>query len=62
MNRYKASFNGRTRGAIGVFEDFKDVLIDANSSEEAREKLYNDFDHISRLTLRVIRPERKVTK
>lgn len=50
MKNYRALFNGRVRGAIGVFEYF-DVMVEAENEEQARLRLYDKYDHIIGLTL-----------
>lgn len=50
MQRYHASFSGRTKGAIGIFQDF-DELLYANNDEDARLRLYDKYDHVNGLDL-----------
>jgi hypothetical protein len=42
---YLIKFNGRRKGAIGVFEDFE-VQVEANSKKQALNKLYENYEHI----------------
>lgn len=44
--KYKIKFIGRQIGAIGKFYNHT-VIVEANSEEEARLKLYDKFEHIS---------------
>ena len=50
MDKYRAVFNGRAVGAIGI-TDTVDVIVEANSLEEAHLKLYDKYEHILGLCL-----------
>jgi hypothetical protein len=52
MKHYLASFKGRLNGAIGTFERFSNIPVDAFNYEEARLKLYETYEHITDLTLK----------
>ena len=53
MKTYRATFYGRQLGAIGSFYPIYD-FIDADNEEKARIKLYDKYDHITRLTLKEV--------
>ena len=47
---YRCTFVGRKLGALGVCETVFET-VDADSPEEARLKLYENYEHISVLTI-----------
>ena len=44
--KYICTFQGRTIGAIGIFQRFR-VPVEADTEDAARLKLYDDYDHIT---------------
>ncbi len=48
MKKYMCTFSGRQKGAIGIFHRCSDV-VEAENPEQAREKLYDKWEHISGL-------------
>lgn len=46
MNIYKASFQGKFKGAIGISQKFNGVQVLAKNEDQALLKLYDDYDHI----------------
>lgn len=50
MNTYDITGSGRRVGAIGIFYKFK-LILHANNLEEANEKLYEKYEHISGLNI-----------
>jgi len=51
MKKYRFSFVGRQAGAIGIFYEIYDTYVCHNLSE-AKSLLYEDYEHISRLTIK----------
>lgn len=45
--RYTARFNGRFKGAIGIFHNHV-AEVEGENEEQARINLYNTHDHITR--------------
>lgn len=60
MTHYIAFFNGRLKGAIGIFHTCR-VEVSAETPEEARLKLYETHDHITALTLHPVDEEKPET-
>ena len=56
MKTYQAKFTGRTLGAIGIFYKIT-TTAKGNTEAEARENLYQHYEHLSGLTLKEI-PEK----
>lgn len=56
MKTYLARFNGRAKGAIGVFHPCE-TFIEAETEESARLKLYDTHEHITQLKIDLIRPQ-----
>ena len=52
MTTYNATFTGRTRGAIGKFYPIR-TTVSGENKEKARHNLYDRYEHISNLTLKV---------
>ncbi len=50
MAKFLCKFNGRRNGAIGKFYNFS-VIVEAETSEEANNKLYDTHEHISNLKI-----------
>jgi hypothetical protein len=50
MNKYKAKFTGRNAGADGIFYPIE-TTVAGTDAEDARLRLYDRFEHITRLTL-----------
>lgn len=50
MKKYRCRFNGRTKNAIGVFYPIE-VMIEAESFQEAHYKLYDDYEHLHGLVI-----------
>jgi hypothetical protein len=50
MKIYKVKFVGRHVGAIGAFVRFS-TTVKAETEEEAREKLYAEYEHIQNLEI-----------
>jgi len=50
MPRYQCSFNGRTKGAIGIFYRIS-VLVEAKDPEAAKWRLYETHEHITDLRI-----------
>lgn len=50
MTRYRCTFYGRTKGAIGIFY-WITVEVEAPDPEGARWMLYDTHEHIQRLTI-----------
>ena len=48
--KYQASFNGRRQGALGIFYHIFDT-VEAENKEAAELKLYEKWEHITRLSL-----------
>lgn len=56
MNRlYECTFNGRKAGAIGIFYNIYE-RVQAESKEQAEKKLYEQYEHITRLTITEVMP------
>ena len=43
--KYKITFSGKKRGAIGIFQQFEEIVC-ADNEEKAQLKLYEKYDHI----------------
>jgi len=54
MTKYRAKFQGRTKGAIGIFYDIS-AITEGATEEEAKLNLYNKYEHLSLLTLTKIK-------
>lgn len=54
MQKYLATFTGRLKGAIGVFELFENIPIEAENRQAAELKLYDKHQDISGLEMRPI--------
>ena len=52
MTKYNAIFTGRKRGAIGKFYTIRTTVSGVNK-ENARLNLYDSYDHISNLVLKM---------
>ena len=50
MKKYRALFNGRLVGAIGIC-DYFDVVVEGENEEQARLNLYDKYEHILGLSL-----------
>jgi len=50
MKTYKATFNGRELGAIGIFYNIS-TTVEGENERQAELNLYNRYDHITRLKL-----------
>lgn len=48
--RYRAEFNGRRVGAIGIMYDIN-TTCQGDNHEQAKLDLYNQFEHITKLKL-----------
>jgi hypothetical protein len=55
MKRFLLKFTGREVGAIGAFQDFREV-IDAENEARARIMIYDTHEHLSRLEVHEILP------
>lgn len=53
MKKYQAKFIGRQLGAIGKFYRIN-ICIIANNEEHAIKKLYEKYEHITDLKLKLI--------
>lgn len=47
MLLYLATFNGRTKGAIGIFHRCGPIEVSGETREEARLKIYDTHEHLS---------------
>lgn len=50
MSKFLCKFNGRKKGAIGKFYNFS-IIVEAEIFEEANNKLYDTYEHISNLKI-----------
>jgi hypothetical protein len=53
FRKYKANFEGRERGAIGIFYPIS-TTTEGYNEDEAKLKLYDNFEHIKNLKLTAI--------
>ena len=53
MKKYKAIFRGREAGAIGIFYSIY-AEVEAENKKAAELKLYEKYEHITRLDLREV--------
>ncbi len=53
MKKYSITFNGREINAIGIFYTIL-AIIYAETKEEAVEKLYNKYEHITKINFTLI--------
>jgi len=53
MKKYRVNFNGRLRGAIGIFYQINDTIeMPENATfDEINLKLYDKYEHITRLRI-----------
>jgi len=51
MKTYKITFHGREVGAIGIFYQIT-ATVQAENEEGAKLKLYDNYEHISVLTIK----------
>lgn len=56
MKTFKCYFTGRKVGAIGIFYDFI-VTVQAENEEQARLKVYETHEHLSKWSAREIPDE-----
>lgn len=52
QSKYKATFNGRTAGAIGKFYNYSKTIT-ANSPKDVENELRKQFDHITNLVIKL---------
>lgn len=56
MKTYILKFTGRSVVAIGLFQKFS-IKLEATSEEDAVNKLYEKYEHVSGLVVKEDRPE-----
>jgi len=54
MKKFKCSFTGRTKNAIGIFYPIT-IIVEAENKEKANLKIYDTHEHLHHLTITEIK-------
>jgi len=59
LKRFKCSFRGKHKGAIGIYCKFSGVEVWAESPEDCAIKIYDTHEHITGLCAEQVSPDDK---